>query len=229
MKKLLIFIIVLFLVVIGGGYFAVFGAKPKDLGIRVTPEDSQKAREITGTEIISIMPGDNKKDFTLEGKKPIEFVMDSKELTAFSNNRSWRNYPVKNLQIKINPDGSLESSATLIIAKAMPYAMALGYSEAQIKDAMEKYNIPPVEVPIYIKGKGSVLNNKVSVNASNVTIGMVPIPGNIVARANQEAEQVLDDLIQKHSHAFNAEKVDFENGKLNFKGEVPMKEYVITE
>lgn len=229
MKKFTLGVLVIILLLIAGGYYAVLGASPKDLGIKVTPEDSIKARAITGTEIIPITAGVDKQDFTLEGKKPIQFVMDSQQLTAFSNNRSWKNYPVKNLQIKIHPDGTIESSGRLVVAKAMPYAMALGYSEAQIREAMAKYNIPPVEVSIYVKGKGSVTNNKVAVGATTVQIGAVPIPAAIVSQANHEAEQVLDDLIQKHAHAFSAESVAFDNGKLQFKGEVPLKEYVVTE
>lgn len=107
--------------------------------------------------------------------------------------------------------------------------MGLGYSESQIKDAMKKYSIPPFEVPIYVKGKGSVTDDKVSVAAEQVQIGITGIPSGIVTQANKEAESVLDDLIQKNSHAFHTDSVSFSDGKMSFKGQLPIKEYVITE
>ncbi len=239
MKKVLIVFCVLVLVgVIGASFFglvpglsSVLGAGPKDLGIRYTAEDSSVAREKSGgTEIISL-PKETplSEDFRLEGKKDAKFTFDSKELTAHSNNRPWKNYPVKNLQIKIHDDGSIEASATLVISKAMPYAMGLGYSEQQIRDAMQKYSIPPFEVPIYIFGKGSVRNDSVSVDAQNVKIGVVSIPQNIVAQANAEAESVLNDVIRTHKDAFHADEVSFDKGIMTFSGQVPVKEYVITE
>lgn len=239
MKKLFVFLGVLVLVgVVALSMLGIvpvlsgaFGAGPKDLGIRYTKEDSLAARQKSGnTEIISLPQNTPlSEDFRLEGKKDMQFVMDSKELTAHSNNRPWKNYPVKNLQIKISDDGTIEASATLIISKAMPYAMGLGYSEQQIQDAMRKYNIPPFEVPIYVLGKGSVKNDSVSVGATSVKIGAIPVPGNIVSRANTEAESVLNDVIRKHSNAFHAEEVSFADGKMKFVGQVPVKEYVITE
>lgn len=230
MKKFLVGLGIVLVLAIGGVYYALIGVGAKDLGIVYTAEDSQKAREKVGTEIILInKAGVDKKDFTLEGRLEAKFTMDSKELTAFSNNRPWKNYPVKNLQIKIHDDGTIEASAVLVIEKAMPYAKALGYSEQQIRDAMAKYNVPAVEAPIYIKGKGSVNMNNVVVNAQNVKIGLVNIPAPIVERANSEAMKVLDDLIARNSHAFSAEKVAFDKGIMSFEGAVPGKEYVMGE
>lgn len=211
------------------GLSSLVGAGPKDLGIRITKEDSAQAIAKMGIELVPLKTTGTIKDYTFEGKKDISITLDSKELTAHSNNRPWKNYPVKNLQILIHPDGTIESSGTLVVSKAIPYAMALGYSEGQIKDAMQKYNIPPIEVPIYIKGKGSVFNDSVSVNAQTVQIGAIPVPGDIVAQANKEAESVLDDVIQKHSSSFHAESVSFDDGKMNFKGQVPKKIYIETK
>ncbi|MCX6732557.1 MAG: hypothetical protein NTV98_03380 [Candidatus Roizmanbacteria bacterium] len=211
------------------GLSPLVGAGPKDLGIKITKDDSVKAIAKMGVELVSIKSTDSIKDYTFEGKKDVSITMDSKELTAHSNNRPWKNYPVKSLQILIHPDGTIESSGILVVSKAIPYAIALGYSESQIKDAMQKYNIPPIEVPIYVKGKGSVFNDTVSVNAQNVQIGAIPIPGDIVAQANKEAESVLNDVIQKHSSSFHAESVTFDNGKMDLKGQVPKKIYVLTE
>jgi len=229
LTPLIIILIALTIVGLVPGLSSLIGAGPKDLGIRITKQDSLDSFAKVGSEFVSLKKTDTIKDYTFEGKKDATFTMDSKELTAHSNNRPWINYPLKNVQILIHPDGTIEGSALLVISKAIPYAMGLGYSETQIQDAMKKYSIPPFEVPFYVKGKGSVLNDKVSVNAQTVQIGSIGIPGNIVAQANKEAESVLDDVIQKHTDGFHADSVTFENGKMNFKGQVPQKVYVITE
>jgi hypothetical protein len=206
------------------------GAGQKDLGIKISAEDSKAAQLKDGTEVIALPKGTAvSEDFKLEGKREVDLVFDSKELTAHSNNRIWINYPVKNLQIEIGSDGTIESSAIIIVSKFMPYATALGYSENQIRDAMEKYHIPPMEVPIYVKGRGSVLNDKVSVDAQTIQIGAVTVPANIVSGANNEAEQVLDDIILKHAQSFHAESVTFADGSMHFKGTLPVKEYVIAD
>jgi hypothetical protein len=206
------------------------GAGPKDLGIRITPEQSKAARDKVGTEIISLPAGTEiSKDYTLEGKQNEDFTFTSEELTAYSNNRPWKNFPVRNLQIKIHTDGSLEGSGILVVSKAMPYAVALGYSESQIRDAMDKYHIPTFEVPFYVAGSGSVTNDQVTVNANTVKVGAVTIPQSIVAQANTEAASVLTDIIHKHSNSLHAESLTFQNGTMHYKGQSPLKEYVITQ
>lgn len=211
------------------GLSSLVGAGPKDFGIKVTKEDSKAANSLVGIEIIAIKSGDGKTDYTLEGKKDTNYSMDSKTLTALANNNPWKKYPVKNVQILIHPDGTVEGSGILVVSKAIPYAMALGYSESQIREAMSKYNIPPIEVPIYVKGNGSAVKDSVTVNASTVKIGAISIPGNIVTQANKEAETVLEDVIQKHSSFFHAESLTFSDGKMHFKGYVPEKKYILTE
>jgi hypothetical protein len=204
------------------------GTGQKDLGIKVTRQDTQAAIGKVGTQIVALPQGTaDTQGFKLEGKIAADFTMDSQEISAHSNNRPWKNYPLKNVQIKINPDGTIESSAILIISKAMPYALGLGYSEQQIKDAMQKYNIPPLEVPIYIKGKGSVENDSVTVSAFGVKVGAINIPGNIVAQANDEAKQVLEDLIRKNSQSFHCQSLTFADGNLHFVGTVAEKEFVV--
>ena len=115
------------------------GTGQTDLGIKVTTAETAAAITKVGTEIIALPAGTkNEAGFKLVGSKPASFTMDSQEISAHSNNRAWKNYPVKNVQIIIHQDGTIESSATLIISKALPYAMGLGYSEAQIAQMEEQ-------------------------------------------------------------------------------------------
>jgi len=212
------------------GLSTLVGAGAKDLGIYTTVADTKAAKTKVGTEIVYLPAGtDISKDYVFEGTQNENFTMDSKELTAYANNDGWASYPFRALQIKIHEDGTLEGSGILVVAKAIPYATALGYSEEQIQDAMKKYNIPPFEVPFYVAGSGSVTNNNVSVNATTVKVGFVTIPQAIVSEANQEAANVLEDVIGKRKTSLNVESLTFENGSMHFKGQSPLKEYLIAK
>ena len=229
MKQFLLGIFVTVVIVLCG-VGVLFVGGPKNLGITATPEQSKAAREKVGTATVSLPKETaSSDDFRLEGRRPADFTMDSVELTAHSNNRPWKQYPLRSVQIRIHDDGSIEASAMLQIAKAIPYAMALGYSREEIQSAMTRYQIPPFEVPLYIRGTGSVQNDVPSVNATSVVLGRVPIPQGIVSQANREAERVIADVIKKHASAFHAESLTFSNGKMHFVGSVAQTEYVVTE
>jgi len=208
----------------------IVGTGQHDLGITVTQAETTAAIDKVGTEIVALSADTPAEmGFRLEGSHKADFTMDSQELSAHSNNRPWKNYPLKNVQIKIHNDGTIESSAILVIDKAMPYAMGLGYSEAQIRDAMAKYAIPSISVPIYVKGKGSVTANQAQVAAEAVKIGNVTVPSNIVAEANSAAASVLNDLMARNKQSFNCESLTFQDGKMRFKGMVAEKQYVVAE
>lgn len=208
----------------------LIGASQKDLGVVVTQSDADAAIAKVGTEILPLpISTDPADDYQLEGKREVQLTLTAQELTATTLNRPWKNFPVKNVQIAIAADGTIQGSAILIVAKALPYAMAMGYSETQIREAMDKYHLPPFEIPVYVNGKGSVTNDQVNVNASNIQIGAISLPGSLVSQVNQEAEQVLTDIVARHSDSFHAEKLEFANGKMMFEGYLPEREYVIQE
>jgi hypothetical protein len=212
------------------GLSKLVGAGPRDLGIKITKEDSAAAISKMGTEIVPLPKKQTStKDYVLEGTRDVDMTFSDKELTAHSNNRPWNKFPLKEVQIKITDDGTVESSGIMVVSKIIPYALALGYSEEEVKNAMEKYRIPPFEVPFYIKGTGSVVNNSVSLNASNIQIGAVPLPETMVSYASSQAVSLLDDLISRNSKSFSADEISFGKNTMHFTGRLPEKEFVTTE
>lgn len=207
---------------------SAIGAAPKDLGISINKADSDVSQSKVGTQVVTLSPTTPLyEDYRLEGKKPADISFDSKEATALVNNRAWANYPFKSVQIRINSDGSIETSGIITVKKAMPYAVALGYSESDIKKAMDKYHLPSLEIPFYLKGTGSIINNQVALDVSQAKIGAIPLPSSIVATAQNEAENLIEDIIYRHRDNFNCESLQVENNQIRFKGSVPEKEYVI--
>ena len=212
------------------GISSVLGASPKNLGQKITLADSLAAQNKTGIEVVSLpKTTPNNKGLIAEGKKPLSASFNSQELTALANNRTWKNFPVKNVQIRVNPDNTLESSGIIVVAKAIPFAEGFGYSASQVKEAIEKYKLPQIEIPYYIKGSGEVKNNDVSLTVSTMKIGVVPVPQNITDSAAEGAVLFLEDLMRKYQANFSAQSISVQNSELNFIGQVAEKIKVVSE
>jgi len=223
-------------VLIGGvlgfvpGVSTLMGASPKNLGQNVTREDSLAAQSKASVEIIALPSGTTDKDgYIPQGTKNLDTTFSSKEITALLNNRTWKNFPAKNVQVKINPDGSLESSGLLIVSRALPFAEGLGYSAEEVKQAMTKYKLPSVEIPYYISGFGEVKNNDISLSISSLKIGAIPLPQSMTGPLAEEATAFLESLINRYQDNFSAESITSQNGQINFKGRVAEKISVVSE
>jgi len=214
-------------VLIGGilgfvpGVSALMGATPKNLGQKITIEDSLAAQNKTGVEVIALPDGTTDKDgYIPQGTKNLETTFTSKEITALLNHRTWKNFPAKDVQVKINSDGSLESSGVLIVSKALPFAEGLGYSDEEVKEAMTKYKLPSVEIPYYISGFGEVKNNDISLSISSLKIGAIPLPQSMTGPLAEEATLFLESLINRYQDNFSADSITSQNGQITFKGRV---------
>jgi hypothetical protein len=226
----------LLITIIGGalgfvpGVSGLMGASPRDLGQKATLAESRATQEKVGTEIVILPAGTpNSQGYIPEGNIPLSTSFTSQELTALANNRTWKNFPVKNVQIRINPDNTIESSGILIVSKAIPFAEGLGYSAAQVKQAMEKYKLPSVEIPYYISGQGEVKNNQVSLSVSSLKIGAIPVPSSITQPATEEAISFLEGLFQRYQANFYAETIKAQNNQVQFVGQVAKQISVVSQ
>lgn len=237
MKIFLGFILFVFIAIVGvGGYLgfipgvsSIFGSdKPRDLGIKVTAEDSKKAQEMTGV-ILAELPKDTPitESMKLEGKKEVKVTFDDVSGSAIMNNRPWKYYPFYNVQVKIHPDGTIESSGMINMDKVFQYANSLGFASADVEKAMTDYKIPKMNLPYYVKGKGEVINNKVTLNVENVQAGRLSIPSDIVSKNQGRAAQIIETAINRLD-GFYARSLKVENGKVVFDGTMPEKESVVT-
>ena len=238
MKAFLGIILTLIIAVIGvGGYIgfipgvaSVFGSdKPRDLGVKVTKEDSDKAQAMTGV-ILADLPSDTpiSQSIKFEGKKEVKVSFDDISGSAIMNNRPWKYYPFYNVQVKIHPDGTIESSGMINMDKVFQYTESLGFATADVEKAMNDYKIPKMNMPYYIKGKGEVINNKVTLNVDAVQAGRLSIPSSIISQNQSRAAQVVETAINK-LEGFYAKSLKVENGKVVFDGTMAEKEFVVTK
>ena len=88
------------------------------------------------------------------GQKLIDTQITESELTALLNQPStqWKNYPVSDVQIKINTDGSVEMTGKIIASRFEAYSEATNLPEKYKSLIVDKANLVPVNPSFDYKG-----------------------------------------------------------------------------
>lgn len=158
------------------GLSSLFGAdKPRDLGIKYTEADRTTARAKSQIEYVALPAGTTiPGGWQTSGSREVSAEFTSAEITALMNNRPWKYYPYRNVQVKFNADGSGEISGILIKSRVPQYGASFGAPT----EAIEFINrLLPTEPAFYVKGRASLVNNQVALFEPQVfEIGRVPMP-----------------------------------------------------
>lgn len=144
------------------GLSSVLGAnKPRDLGIRFTEEDFKSGRQKSSVELAQLPPETPiEKSFQTTGSRPITAEFTSQEISALMNNRPWRYWPYKNVQVKFNGDGSGEISGVLIKSNLPAYGVKIGAPKEAVDFAIK---VLPPDPAFYVKGRAELTENKIVV------------------------------------------------------------------
>jgi hypothetical protein len=196
--------------------------KPRDLAITFTPQDYNLA---ASDWILSMpLPATNtiQESVKYEGLKNTDFSINSSQLTSVVQHNKWTFEPVSSVQIKINPDGTAEASGILHIDRVLPF-ISLTHSTKQVEEAIAKYHIGG-NPPFYIKGNVSITNNEVTLSPLKVEIGRISIPDNLVKDNTENASTFIEARLSAVKGLY-IKSLNLDNGKLNFKGTIPEKEY----
>jgi hypothetical protein len=204
------------------GVSAIFGSnKPVNLGVKATAADLESANQKTGVQIIKFSEQVAvEQSNTYEGQKELTAQFTPQETSAMINNGKWKYSVITDSQVKVNDDGTVEFSA-MVNLKNLPYAQRARhmteYQELMDK-AKQKLNLLPGKVPVYVKGKLSVTNNQVDIDAEKVRIGKISIDPEMVSK--EEVNSFVETRLTKVP-GLNVKSLTFENGKMNFDGTVP--------
>jgi len=229
------------------GLSTLLGAnRPRDLGVTYTEADYAAARSKSQLEY-EALPSDTSVEQSLQrsGTRPVTATWSSAELSALMNDRPWRYWPIKDVQLRVNNDGTAELSGVVMRDKLPGYGAAIGVPQAVI-DTVVKF-LPP-NPAFYVKAKTSLTNNQVSdFDVQSVYLGKLSIPVdtllslqsvNLVPRAY--AEDLTGELTKYSGKkaavvefinarlskitGFFAKRAYFSDGKLNFDGSLSAKE-----
>ncbi len=218
-------------IVLVGGYFnlipkaALFMGtnKPKDLGVKFSDQTVNELKKKSGIISLNTSATDVP---TYTGSKELEIKLNSQELTAWARNRGWSSYPVSNAQIKINNNGSIEASATVLGGKITEWITSTGGKASIVDLVKSKIPVKLNDFPVYFKGTANVTNNQVSVNFDTLKVSNIPVPLSLL-NDNKEA---IDNFVEERLdfvEGLYINKLNFENGTMNFVGTVPEKEIIL--
>jgi hypothetical protein len=235
-KGLLGFVIILIVLGVGiGGYFGLipgvsnlFGAnKPKNLGVTYSQADFESVNKKGGAERTALASATAEKTLVYEGSVQVNDSFSSSELTALTNKYDrWVNNPFSQVQIRIFGNTG-EVSGVVNMNTMFTMIKYLGYSQAQIDEAMTKYHIPRADIPFYIKGTAAITNNQGSLNLSAVELGRVPVPQALVSQYQGEVAQFAMSAMRTIP-SLDIQSATLANDKLNVKGTLPNKQSTVT-
>jgi hypothetical protein len=209
------------------GLSNLFGSnKPVDLGTTYTQADYKSAVAKTGTTFLdntdTVNYTKSQKVFGPAKAASVDFT--ASEITAALNDKPKSpDFPLKDWQVRYNPDGTAEVSAVVVIGKISSYATSHGVSDEslqQVFDTIKRLGVIENEMPIYMKGSFSVVNGVLNFNAVSAKIGRLPISADTI---NQNKADILD-FRNDHKNdlpGFSCKNASIVNGKLHFEGTFP--------
>jgi hypothetical protein len=227
-------IAVVVLLVLVAGYFGfvpglsnIMGSnKPVNLGTSYTAADYRSAAAKTGTQFLDNTDtvNYNKSQKTFGPARAVTADFTASEITAALNDKPHpADFPVKDWQVRYNPDGTAEISAVVLLDNASSYAASHGVSNdaiQQVLDAVKKFGVIEKEIPIYLKGSFIVVNGVLDFDATSVKIGRLPVSADTL---NSNKASILDfrDTHKNDIPGFSCKNASIINGKLHFEGTFP--------
>src|SRR5664280_1148981 len=228
-------IVVIIVVVLGLGYLGfipgvskILGSdKPKNVGITYTAADLKSITSKNHVQRIVLESApDIKSSFVLKGTQAINNVFTDKEITARLGQESdWLFNPFTNVQVKIGKDGTVEASGVVRVDRLRGYAEATGVSSTDIEaisKGMDKYKVPRISFPAYVKGSLSIENNKLNIDLSELYIGKIPVAKALYSQAKSAFEDFVYKRLTSGGYgSLYVKSLSFSNGKMSFSGNIP--------
>lgn len=223
------FIIVLAVIIIGAAtvFFLLPGlARPADLGIKPTREAYASAMDkLDITKDAAPASGAADEYLTTYGAlQNVEASLTSEELTSFFNENRPSYYAVKDVQVRVNDDGSIEASGKLNTSYVFNDMLGGQYTKEDAQSALPMLGLIPDNVNVYFKLDGSIEDNQVQgLNIESVKVMGIPVPEALINSAMPFINTTLDNYISTACHKSGAhvESLDVNDGQMNFKGSLP--------
>lgn len=195
---LIVFLFSIAAVIFGLGYIGYIPAianllgtnRPRDLGIRFTEKDRIEAHAKSGVQY-GTLPASTSDVLSIQrfGRHNVDTSWTSDQASALMNNRPWKYWPYKDVQVKFNADGSAEISGGLNKTVVPNYAAAIGIPKAAVELAMKL--LPPAPV-FYLKMKASLKDNKVDIfEPQAFQLNRIPLPVDKLLSFNKPAFQFI--------------------------------------
>jgi hypothetical protein len=171
-------------------------AKPKDLGVRYTEADYQSGlakmagHSVKNAEYLCITC-----DYTSKGSVPADGTFTQAEFTAQLNKMNSKKGPLKDIQVKFNADGSIETSG--------------------------KITDPRLTTTVYVKGKIASFSGKnVSLSIDKIEASQIALTGDQADQVEGIVNGAVSDFFAKNP-GLSVESLSIGDGTIKFKGTFP--------
>ena len=225
----LIIFVVIIGVIIGSLFIFLPGLfKPKDLGVKTTKDAYESALSKLKYNKDDAPSTGEADDYTYEygSTNYVDTALTSEELTSFFNYNRPDYYAIKDLQIRINDDNTIEVAGALNKTYILESILEGEYTEEEIKEELPMLNLIPGSINFYVNIEGEISDNEATkFDINDVEIMGIGIPDSIYDTS--EAQYTLIDIInesiakvvQKTGTSYDLIKV--EDGELIFQGDMP--------
>lgn len=227
LKGLIIFIIILGIIVLTLGFVFPGLLWTKNLGIKYTKADyNSMMKKLALIKDVSPITGSKDDyEYTYGDLVEIKEEFTSEELTAFFNENRPSYYAIKNLQVRVNKNGTLEATGNVNVDYVLDELLDGKYTRADISENLPTLGWLPNNVNLYIKVGGSVTNNTSNVNVSSLSVQGITIPDNMITSSETKSTLTnsVNDSLAKHKGKTGTtfEKIEMENGKISLAGKIP--------
>lgn len=217
-NALIIIGVIIVVLVIG---LLIINPPAKNLGVKWTEADATSAGVKLGRERVELPTTENPAESVrFEGSHPVDESFSSEELTAIVNTRDYAYSPAKNVQIRLNDDGSGEVSGTINVANIIPFGEAFKIRNERAKEVIQDYvEQLPINPTFYVKGTPSITNNQAHFEADEIKIGRFDVTDKL---SPNQINTVVEQNI-KGVPGLSVNELSIENGELHFDGTYPDK------
>ena len=227
LKGLIIFIVTVGVIVAILGFILPGLLWPKNLGVKYTDADYESVMEKLSYTKDEAPSNGEAEDYTYTygENNDVEVEFTSEEISAFFNENRPGYYAVKNVQVKVNEDGTIEASGSINVDYVLNEFLSDEFSKEEIKDEIPALGLLPNNVNIYFKVGGSITDSKVSPSVESVSVQGIPIPAKY-SSSKEALNRIVDginNLMATHTKKTNTDfkSIKVEDSKIIFNGSVP--------
>ncbi|MGV8171766.1 MAG: hypothetical protein ACP5OA_03685 [Candidatus Woesearchaeota archaeon] len=218
--KVLYIVLGIIILIIVGAVIAV--TMPKSLGVKYTKADMDSVNTKLGIAYTTLSASDNPaSSLKISGAKTLDAEITESELTALLNQPSsqWKNYPISDVQVKINDDGSVEMTGKILVKRFEEYSEATNMPDKYKSLADENAKLVPVNPSFYYKGNYEIKDGKLEGNVEELKVGPLTVPKDWTDNNKDFITGFVENRI--NSAGMQVENANFDGGKLNIQGIVP--------
>ncbi|XMB67390.1 hypothetical protein RI065_02395 [Mycoplasmatota bacterium zrk1] len=226
-QKSFLFVFVVAVAIVFYLYSSAFWFGPKDLGVKYTEDDLSRISLAIGGD--RIYPDDMSEDddifedyyLNYSDPKAYNLEITGPELGAIIEEILPPAFPIKDLQMKINDDDSVEVSCRANIGVLVEHFFSDVADDIPIK--------LPEKANIYLKGKLETTNGVSEVNIDEAKIGSISIPSKYLTPEKQVSIARYADRFQTAAPGVVIRKLSFDNNKIIFDGDFPDSYYITSK